>query len=499
MKKIIYILTAIIFIGLSQSCSDFLVEDPESQLVLSNFYTSQNDAESAINAIYNALYSVNGRNLVLLSDLITDDMKNGIGMSNSHLQDIEYLRLTSETSFNTSMWQNLYVGVSRANTAINNMKEGTMPDAALNIFLGEARFLRALFFFNATRFWGDVPLITKIEGLPDAYLPLTPQSEVFQLIINDLTFAADYLPTTNADAGIGRATAGAAKIMLGKVYLYMEEWQLAANVLSDVVDSESTYGYALNDDYRDNFEINTENGSEMVFSIQYAQSPGTANFMMAGSAPKYSINGGSGVPGIFGAWEADIPTVELYNAFDDADERKAATFKIDWVSPTDGETYTSDIPIFYKYVETGETSCYNGDVNFPVLRYSDALLMYAEALTEIGGDDISTAETLLNRVRERAFNGTAHNYSGLSQSECREMIRNERRLEFACEGQRYFDLTRWGIFTSTMQTHGDLEATLTGETIKESISNNVADYHSYFPIPQHEIDLNSEILQNDEY
>ena len=114
-------------------------------------------------------------------------------------------------------------------------------------------------------------------------------------------------------------------------------------------------------------KLQTENGSEMVFSVQYAQSPGTANILMAGTGPKYSVPEGI-PPGYFVLWEADIPTLDLFNAFDDADERKAGTFIQDFVSPVDGNTYTSAIPLFHKYWETGETSGVNCDVNYHVIR-----------------------------------------------------------------------------------------------------------------------------------
>jgi len=496
-KHIKYILVLLIIVGINPSCEDLLEENPEGRFVTDNFYSSESDAQAAVYAIYNRLYSgMYERQFSLLADLATDDMKNGIGMANADLQDIEYCRHTSENEFVKNAWVHLYDGIARANSAIIGVDDIVMDETRKNQFLGEAKFLRALFYFNAVRFWGDVPLIIKLESLDDAYASRAPKAEVYAQIIEDLNFAAGNLPATINAGDIGRATMGAAKILLAKVHLTLEHWQTAADLLGDVVTNEGTYGYGLHENYRDNWEIATENGIEMVFSVQFLEPPGNGNQLMQAIAPKYSVIGGRGVPGLRQMWESDIPTIELYNSFDDADERKAASFNTDYISPANGNTYTSTIPLFYKYFEKGESKCAWSDINFHVLRYADALLMYAEALNKL--NRTSEAEPYINRIRERAFNNSDHNYSGLSQSELRDKIRLERRLELTHEGHRFFDLVRWGIYVTTMQAHGQLEASL-AESIKTDIASNVSETHTLFPIPQHEIDLNQELGQNPGY
>ncbi len=496
LKHTVSILTAFLIItGIHYSCEDLLTENPEDRFVVGNFYSSERDAMAAVNAIYSRLYGgMYERQFNLLVDLIADDLKNGIGMAHSHLQDIEYCRHSSENQFVRNNWQHTYDGIARANTAINTLPDVKMDESLKSRLLGEARFLRGLFYFNALRIWGNVPLLTGIGSIDDAYAPCSPESEVCALVTEDLMFAINNLPATyNAD-NVGRATKGAAEILLAKVYLHRKDWQAAADRLQTVISNEAAYGYGLHENYRENWETATENGAEMVFAVQFMEPPGNGNQLMQAVAPKYSIAGG--LPGLAAMWESDIPTIELYNAFDDADERKAATFHLDWVSPKNGQVYTSSIPLFYKYFEEGESKCQNSDANFHVLRYADALLMYAEALNELGST--SEAEPYINRIRERAFNDSDHNYSGLSQSELREKIRQERRLEFALEGQRFFDLTRWGIFVERMVEHGQNEAAL-AESLKADISANVKDIHNRFPIPQHEIDLNPDLSQNTGY
>ena len=491
MKKhnyIKYILTLISLAGMTISCSDLLDQDPEDRLVVGNFYKTEAEAQAAVNGVYDRLQNgMYERTLSMLTDLVTDDMKNGLGMSNADLQDLEFLRHSSENSFVRAIWQQCYDGIARANTAIQALPGVSMNEERKNQYIGEVRFLRGLFYFNLVRLYGDVPLLRKLESLEDAYKPRSPIADVYALIVEDLAFAENNLPATYQSKDIGRATSGAAKILLGKVYLTREQWQLAADKLEEVIDDAGVYGYALHDNFRDNWEVATENGSEMVFSVQFAEPPSNGNQLMQAIAPNYSMPGG-GIPGVTQHWEADIPTEDLFSIFDDADERKAASFNKDYVSPKDGLIYSSTIENFYKYWEQGEKFCANSDINFHVLRYADAILMYAEALNEL---NLTTdAETQINVIRERAFNDDAHNYNGLDKVTLRDMIRHERRLEFTHEAQRFFDLARWGTYIDVMIAHS------AAEPQKEDIAINISSRNMLFPIPQRERDLNPKLEQN---
>lgn len=491
MKRLLYAL--VVVLGFTVSCkkSDFLKESPEDRYVVGNFYSGPKDAQAAVDAVYNQLYSIYQRNMLILNDLPADDHKNGLGMPNQFLQDLEFLRYTSENTFVTSMWQINYSGIQRANIAINNIGGITMDKALQSRLIGEASFLRALYYFNLVRFYGDVPLILKLEKLGDALIGRSPKKDVYGQIIKDLQFAEANLPKKYNSSDIGRATSGAAKILLGKVYLTMNEFQKSADKLAEVVDNESAYGYGLHTNFKDNWLIATENGKEMVFSVQMMQSPGTPNGQMVLQGPKYSVPGG-GIPGLVGN-EADIPTMDLYRQYISGDTRKEVTFKLDYISPANGKKYTSSIPLFGKYFEEGESIAANGDVNFHILRYSDALLMYAEALNETG--KTAKATEVLNRVRARAFKGNSENYSGLSQAGFRDKVYLERRLELANEGQRWFDLVRTKRFVNVMKAHGTLEAKL-AEKNKTVITANAKDYQILYPIPQREIDLNKSMTQN---
>lgn len=493
--KRIYFFIALLFFVTSCKKSDFLKEKPEDRFVTGNFYSGEKDALSAVNAIYNQLYSVYLRHIIFL-DLPADDEKTGTGQSDQFKIDFEYLDYTAENRLTEQMWQYNYSGIQAANSAINNIGPINMDENMKNRLIGEASFLRALFYFNLVRYYGGVPLILKLESLKDAMIPRASSEEVYNQIISDLQFAENNLPKNyNNASDIGRATSGAAKILLGKVYLTQHDFKNCADKLSEVVENEASYGYGLQADFTDNWRINTEHGNEMVFSVQYMQPPGTANILMAVEGPKYSLPGG-GIPGIKGGNESIIPTIDLYNRYDSGDTRKETTFKTEYLSPTNGKIYKTSIPIFGKYWEEGETIVKNCDVDFHVIRYSDALLMYAEALNEIG--NTAKAVGLSNRVRERAFHDALHDYIVSSQARIREEIYLERRLEFANEGQRWFDLVRTGRFLETMMEHGVIEAQLS-EPDKTRITANARDYQFLYPIPQREMDINKLLTQNPGY
>lgn len=495
MNKIFKVISTLGLIFGFTACGDFLEENPVDRFTTANFYSSESDAEAAVNAVYQQLYSIYRREMYLLNDLPADDHKNGLGMPNQFLQDLEFLRHTSENQFVRQMWQNNYSGISRANTAILNIPKINMNEALKNRFIAVAKFLRALFYFNLVRFYGDVPLVLKIESLQDAMALRTEKEKVYDQIIEDLQFAEQHL-LLPSETESGRATIGAAKILLGKVYLTKHEYQKSVNTLGEVIENEAAYGYGLHEDYGDNWKVATENGKEMVFSIEFMAPPGATNSQMSLSGPKYSIHKGGGVPGINGANEADIPTEDLYSQFVDNDERKNVTFKMDYWSPKDNKIYTSAIPLFGKYWEEGETTTGRCGINMHVIRYADALLMYAEALNEAG----RTPDALvhLNRVRERAFNDPDYTYTGLDQEGLRQAVWQERRLELALEGHRWFDLVRTGRFVEVMKAHGLKEAEL-AEGNKTEITANVADHQVLYPVPQREIDLNRELQQNRGY
>lgn len=494
MKKNLYkSMLAIGFSILINSCSSFLDENPTDRLVVNNFYTTDDDAQAAVNATYQQLNGLYNRLMYMLGELPTDNMKNGLGMPNANLQDLEFLLFNSQNTFIRDMWSNCYAGISKANSAINNIPNITMNTELKNRLLGEAMFLRALYYFNLVRYFGDVPLVTDVKTISDALGPRTPIDQVYTQIIDDLTFAEENLPLRSEYLATdeGRATKGAAKILLGKVYLTMHDFVSAKDKLAEVIDNEATYGYGLHANYGDNWKPATETCIEAVFYLEYKAPPFTANGEMGLAAPKYSIPGGN--IGVTGCNEADIPTQELYDQFDPNDLRRNVNFRFKFTNPKNGKILTSSIPLFGKYWIDGLDACNKCDINMHVIRYADALLMYAEALNEV--DRTGDAINVLNRVRERAFGNSSGNYGIVSKEAFRTIVMNERRLEFPLEGHRWFDMVRTGTFIQRMIEHSAYEASV-AESNKTDLASNIKDYMILMPIPQREIDLNPQLKQN---
>jgi hypothetical protein len=478
---------------LGNGCTSFLDEKPNDRLVVDNFYSSQKDAEAAVSATYQQLNSLYNRLMYNVAELPTDVMKNGLGMPNAFLQDLEFMRYNSENTFIRDEWNNNYAGIMNANTAIKNIPLITMTASVQERLIGEAKFLRALYYFNLVRFFGDVPLVTNLESIDDAMGPRIPKDQIYAQIIQDLSDAEKVLPvrsqyTANDE---GRATKGAAVILLGKVYLTQGNFAAAKDKLAEVVENESTYGYGLHADYAANWNTDTETGIEAVFYIEYRKPPLTNNGEMGLAGPKYSIPGGN--IGVNGSNEADIPTQELWDSFDEKDNRRGVNLRYEFYSLIEQANVLSSIPLFGKYWIDNLSASDQCDINMHIIRYADALLMYAEALNEVG--ESAKAHEVLNRVRERAFGDASGNFSGLSKDAFRAKILDERRLEFPIEGHRWFDLVRTGTFIQRMKEHSAYEAGV-AESNKTDIAKNIKDHMILMPIPQRELDLNPELVQN---
>jgi hypothetical protein len=494
MKRIKLYTIAGIAALLSSGCASFLEETPTDRLVVNNFYSSREDAEAAVNAAYQQLHTIYNRLMYNVAELPTDVMKNGLGMPNTYLQDLEYLRFNASNTFVADMWSNNYAGIMKANAAINNIPKITMDASVQERLVAEAKFLRALYYFNLVRFFGDVPLVTKLESINDATGPRIPKEQVYEQIILDLLDAESALPVRSGYATVdeGRATKGAAKILLGKVYVSQGNFAAAQSKLAEVVEHESEYGYGLHADYGANWNPDTEAGIEAVFYIEYKKPPFLVNGEMSMAGPKYSVPGGS--IGVSGSNEADIPTQELWDVFDPNDKRRDVNLRKKFTNMDTNEEVECSIPLFGKYWIDGLKASNQCDINMHILRYADALLLYAEALNEV--DQSAKAHEVLNRVRERAFGNTSGNFSNLSKEAFRARILDERRLEFPIEGHRWFDLVRTGTFIQRMKDHSAYEAGV-AEAIKTQLAQNIKDHMILMPIPQREIDLRpDELKQN---
>jgi starch-binding outer membrane protein, SusD/RagB family len=509
MKKIYYIL---ILTGIF-SCTT-LEEDPQSFLSTDQFYKTSDDAVAAVNAIYFSLnnnqpegqHQMYGSLFNTAMDMATDDLTSGPGTPNPNVRSLAILTHTSTNIRIIQMWQQQFFAINRANAALERIPSIEMNQPLKDRLLGEALFLRALFYFNAVRLFGDVPLLLKdqtVLPLNQLQVPRTPKEQVYAQIISDLTQSVDHF-SVGATGEPGRATAGAAKSLLAKVYLTTREWSKAVATAEEVI--EGPYGYDLFENYSHVFLPAYKNGKEHIFSAQFksfAQGQGHA------STPRSIYTGIPGLKGSYGDQvtfyqEGDDAFFSIYKLYTEKDKRRDVTFVKHFVSPTNGKKYglpinnpavaSDSTPFFNKYWDPGAISNTNESAaNTPILRFAEILLIHAEAENELNGPTLK-AYTSYNRVRQRAG---LDPLDGLSKDQFRDSLYLDRRLELVYEFQRYFDLIRQtgSEFTGVgPEGRGTLLINL-----QKAGKTNVASRHYLFPIPYDEMVRNPKLTQNPEW
>jgi len=472
------------------ACNKFLAEDPKNVVAVTNFYKTANDAISAVNAIYAYLNSTSTGSTAgvyhstfwVIAGVASDEMYN----ESIFWPDIDQISKFVETPINNSLeetWTMHYKAITLANIAIARIPGIDMDPTLRTRLVNEAHFLRGLLYFDMVRMFGSIPLVLQ-ETEPLTPTPATPDA-IYEQVIQDLTAAEDLPDSYPPGDGRGRATKGAAKAILAKVYLTQQNWQACADKCKEVINSNQ---YALWDDFGDVFKLSSRGGKEAIFSVGFGDGGGSISFWEVGQfnvrllPPQLSVEGVQNAQG----WQ--VPTQNLYDNYDPQDRRREVTFITEIHNPDN--TITTIKPYIQKYWDRAAEPQGNGSANdYPVIRYADVLLMYAEAENELGNS--AEAHTYINMVRKRArFDGTVYrnavpDYVNLSKDEFRAAVLNERRMEFVAEGQRWFDLAR----THTLET---LVPIAKPGIVPQS-------KHYLFPIPQREIDLNPNLKQNTGY
>lgn len=476
-----YIIIASVLLLALTGCEDSLDFEVRNKLTLDNFFFTEEDAVTSVNAIYDALGDVDlyKSSFWLIQDIASDDCDALSTWNNPNAQQFDQYSIQTNNNYLAGIWRASYQVIARANLSIVNIPSISMDEDLRERLLGEARFLRALSYFNLVRMFGDVPLVLEPESDIDNYLvPRTDRSIVYDSIISDLEIAAGSLPRTFAGPNLGRATRGAALGQLAKVYLTLEEWDLAASTAKAVMDLGV---YSLWDDFKDNFREVNKNGKESVFEVQFysEEQPENAQIVISGLPSIYAFPAGVGII---------LPTEDLLQTFETGDYRYDVTFFEEYFyfgnntfDPHIWKHWDQDV---YPPDETGSSGA-----NFPVMRYSEVLLIYAEALNEANQGPTQEAYDAVNALRIRARNGddgVLPEYSGLNYQEFREAVWKEKRLETVNEGHRWFDLVRTGrLIEKINEAKGD--------------KANPQEFNYLFPIPQRERDLNDNLTQNDQY
>ncbi len=482
MKKYIYYF---ISLAILWSCVS-IGEDPESFITEDQFYKNDQEAVSAVNSVYNGLnsstHTLYNRLLQIGTEMATDDYIAGPRARNAHVRALSGLTHDASNDRMLELWRECYDVINRANVAIDKIAQNDhlTPELAVRL-TREAKFIRALLYFNLVRWFGDVPIVLHQASLDRADLNITKASEdeVYAQIIADLS-EAESLPSSSEYSAkdVGRATSGAAKALLAKVYLTHGDWAKAANKAKEVINSNA---YQLFDNFADVFNVATKNGKEHIFSAQFK---GNFNFygnMLGGTAAP------SEVPGINGDYaDALNKASKLYECFADIDKRKSVTFVTQLVSPVNGNTYTFE-PHLHKYYDaTTPAAPGESSKNIPIIRYAEVLLIYAEAMALDQGATVE-AYAALDQVRQRAGLAKLSSVSpGLSAENFREAVYDERRKELVFEYQRWFDLARRGADYYVAK-------------LKAAGKTNAAPRHIHFPTPQREIDINPNLIQHPDW
>ncbi len=459
-------------------CNKFLDLDPEFTQDAENYFANEEDYDRALTGAYDLLQT--SYLTLWLGEIASDNaIAGGESVTDTEgLHEIDEMRHDAVNTELRSLMRYNYAGVTRANFLLEN--KDNIDFEGKSKIIGQARFLRAYYYFELVKCFGDVPLILneRIGAQAVTELERTPKAEVYAAIEEDLKFAAENLDWT--DPVKGRVTKGSALSLLGKAQLYQGNFSDAASTLEQVITSGQ---YALIDDFTQLFTVANEGHSETVFDIEYTGLEG-------GSYDCFVCLEGNVAVGFHGIRQFEgpiystgnsynLPTEDLYNAFDTSDLRRDATvLNIDaWI-----QKQANPNAISYGIGGGGHTGFYNNKylkraaelglpdndlttpVNYRAIRYADVLLMAAEAYAQSGND--GKALTYVNEVRSRV------NMPDLtsSGSQLIQDIYTERRLELSGEGHRFFDLVRTG-------------------QAADNIEGFVAGKHELFPLPQVEIDL----------
>jgi len=476
-----------------------------------DFWKTGEHALQGINAVYGNFYR-NGpsRWLPYYMDVRSDD-----GYSTSPWNELRSISALNTTDYNFEVqidtWGHHWRGVYRANQVIANVPNIDMDAGLRDRYVAEAKFLRAWYYYNLVTIWGNIPLLLQ-PSQPRDKPAQAPQAEVWAQIEKDLTEAAAVLPEAYTGDDIGRATKGAAFGLLGRAYLQQHKDQQAVDALAWLVTGPGASLYDLMPNYYDNFRHTTENNRESVFEIQFKMRPEntgedapTSN-VGTSRAPFFAPPGHGFNDANMHRWvlnefhqertitnERD-PRLAVTALYDSTDVR-GPNFTLVYGSPFSSKNFEPGIVnrVWYrKYLNDemriNEFEVFNGPKNFRSIRYADVLLMYAEALNNLGRT--GEAYQYVDRVRARAgLRPLTVVRPGMNQVQFQQQIEHERITELTGEALRWNDLARWGYFDDPAKL-AILQAR------DPEFANFQIPRNKYAPIPQSEIDINPNLVQN---
>lgn len=491
------------------SCAD-LDQVSLSAIDKDQFYQSESDLQVALNGVYQILsdneiagemHGIYNNELIYFNDLQSEYARRGTANS-ADIAEIGNFAITPTNAFVESTWLVHYTGINRANILIDKAESNDgIDEQSRRAVIGQAKFLRGLFYFDLLRYYGDVPLVLH-DGEGEG-MARTPSDEVYRQVVDDLSEAASLIPE-GLSALSSVASPGAATALLAKVYL---DWAQSDTDYSLTHQSELyrlavehadrvAGRYSLLDQFCDNWSLDKkENNPELIFTVEH----------------KFGINRNVTGHCVFstGFTNEKLPVIaaldnSLYDNFDPNDQRRDASVTKRLYDPFSNSYFDFERIRFRKYIDTIYMADYSApyisgqNTSSSVLRYAEVLLIKAEAENEANGPT-EAAYQALNAIRRRAYwspyahrqlqptDGTTLELSGLTREQFREAVRAERFKEFILEGTRWFDLKRWHILVQTIQSK------VPSTDLKHQ---NISTKHYFLPIPSDQIELNPQLKQN---
>jgi hypothetical protein len=454
MKKIYIVLSAIVLVW---GCDDFLELEPATNYTALQFFRNEFEVDRAVTGIYARNRGIMANQQWLWGEMRSDNTSfqfNPADRGGQRVEALDEFLLNADDGSISNYWNDLYDGVARTNYVLENIDNVSYSSNLLKAQRkGETRFFRAWFYFNLVRSYGDVPLVTNTvvtpEGALDAeYTQRVDAGVVYDTIMQNIDYAISVLPQRWPTSETGRITQGAALMLKAKVLMEQQQYAQAIPPLEQL----TMLGYELMDDYEQVFNPDNKNNSESIFELQYDFDLGQASDFLSRFVP---YNSGSDLLGGLATANSragvNQPTQDLIDAYEPGDIRKDVSISV-YVKNNESIPYMGKFE--YPFLDQGKQN-----VNFPVFRYADALLMLAECYTRVNGLD-QNAIGYVNLIRLRAGLPPLLDTSSdpdlvvSTQEELLDAIAQERRVELAFENHRWFDLVRTGRAVEVMTAHG---------------------------------------------
>lgn len=514
MKNQHKIIVSFFLLSVLLSCSkDLLDKAPKDELSPSTFFQDETQCKMALMGIYNAIQPNATPMHFYQYEFMADNGYCQAAWQGSN--EVGSWSTNSNSWAPSAKWTMDYKIIARANEFLKNIETAPVSEEVKALMVAEAKFLRGFAYSDLITYFGDVPLITKVQTVEEAYVGRTAKSEVLTQILTDFADAASVLPISYSSSDVGRATKGAVLAYKAKILLYNQKWTDAAQAAKDVMDLD----YGLFPNYADLFTEANENNTEVIFDIQYIPTTQSQPW------PTEAF--------VLGIWQTSNITADLINSYfmtngkpitdvtsgyNDQDPFTNRDPRLDATVVLPGTQYGTAtwIPASYseypcgakprKYAEDGIADVNNSSLNTILMRFADIYLMRAEALIESGSTNHEIYD-LINAVRARVGMPSIESVegTGLTQDNLREILRHERRVEFAMEGTRYTDMLRWKDESLVHDVFGYDKSKLSDPAIpaKWVFSQIKIDTRTFnatkgwlWPIPQADINININLLPN---